>query len=88
MHHNKNNSLFINWDTFKLQLYIFDWTRAMCSMSTKTKTVYRTPAIISRGLFIFYPISKDHFFVFKEVFSENSVLMACIQEQLLIKSSL
>ena len=23
----------------------------------------------------FYPISKDHFFVFKEVFSENSVLM-------------
>ena len=24
---------------------------------------------------IFYPISKDHFFVFKEVFSENSVLM-------------
>jgi hypothetical protein len=32
-------------------------------------------AIISRGLYIFYPISKDHFFVFKEVFSENSVLM-------------
>ena len=26
-------------------------------------------------LYIFYPISKDHFFVFKEVFSENSVLM-------------
>ena len=24
---------------------------------------------------MFYPISKDHFFVFKEVFSENSVLM-------------
>ena len=24
---------------------------------------------------IFYPISKGHFFVFKEVFSENSVLM-------------
>ena len=36
---------------------------------------YRTRAIISRGLYIFYPISKDHFFVFKEVFSENSVLM-------------
>ena len=39
-------------------------------------------AIISSGLYIFYPISKDHFFVFnllslvfKEVFSENSVLM-------------
>ena len=26
-------------------------------------------------LVYFYPISKDHFFVFKEVFSENSVLM-------------
>jgi len=39
------------------------------------KENYRTRAIISRGLYIFYPISKDHFFVFKEVFSENSVLM-------------
>ena len=36
---------------------------------------YRTRAIISCGLYIFYSISKDHFFVFKEVFSENSVLM-------------
>ena len=36
---------------------------------------YRTRAIISRGLYIFYPIFKDHFFVFKEVFSENYVLM-------------
>ena len=36
---------------------------------------YRTRAIISRGLYIFYFIFKDHFFVFKEVFSENSVLM-------------
>ena len=36
---------------------------------------YRTRAIISRGLYIFYPIFKDHFFVFKKVFSENSVLM-------------
>ena len=36
---------------------------------------YRTRAIISRGLYIFYHILKDHFFVFKEVFSENSVLM-------------
>ena len=32
-------------------------------------------AIISHGLYIFYPISKDHFFVFKEFFSENDVLM-------------
>ena len=29
---------------------------------------YRTRAIISRGLYIFYPIFEDHFFVFKDVF--------------------
>ena len=32
---------------------------------------YRMRTIISRGLYIFYPISKDHFFVFKEVFSRK-----------------
>ena len=37
--------------------------------------MYRTRAIISRGLYIFYPILKDHFFVLKEVFSENSAFM-------------
>ena len=36
---------------------------------------YRTRAIISRGLYIFYPIFEFHIFVFKEVFSENSVLL-------------
>ena len=30
---------------------------------------------ISRGFYIFYPIFEDHFFAFKEVFSENYVLM-------------
>ena len=56
---------------------------------------YRTSAIISRGLYIFYPISKDHFIVFKEVFPENSVLMyglysraASNEERLQIKSGL
>ena len=51
----------------------------------------RAICIISRGLYIFYPISKDYFFVFKEVFSENSVLMyglysraASNQEQLMM----
>ena len=33
-----------------------------------SQIIYRTRAIISRGLYIFYPIFKDHFFVFKEVF--------------------
>ena len=32
-------------------------------------------AIITRGLYNFYPIFEVHFFVFKEVFSENSVLV-------------
>jgi hypothetical protein len=36
---------------------------------------YRTCAIITRGLYIFYPIFEVHFFVFKEVFSENSAFM-------------
>ena len=54
---------------------------------------YCTGTIISRGLYISYPISKDDFFVFKEVFSENSVLMykpyiRLIQEQLVIKRGL
>ena len=52
---------------------------------------YLTRAIKSRGLYIFYPIFTDHFFVFKEVFSESSVLMyglysraACNQERLMM----
>ena len=32
-------------------------------------------AIITCGLYIFYPLFEDHFFVFKEVFSENFVLV-------------
>ena len=35
----------------------------------------RSLAIISRVLYMFYPIFEDRFFVFKEVFSENYVLM-------------
>ena len=61
------------------------------SFMHRCRSKYRTRAIISRGLYIFYPISKDHFFVFKEVFSENSVLMyglysraACNQERLMM----
>ena len=34
---------------------------------------YRVRAIISHGLYTFYPILED--LVFKEVFSENSVFM-------------
>ena len=38
------------------------------------KYKYRMRTIITRDLYIFYPIFEDHFFVFKEVSSENSVL--------------
>ena len=36
--------------------------------------MFRTRAIITRDLYIFYPIFEVYFFVFKEVFWENSVL--------------
>ena len=46
---------------------------------------YRTRAIISRGLYIFYPISKDHIFVFQEIFQKIlSLCMAYIQERLMM----
>ena len=47
--------------------------------------IYRMRAVISRGLYIFYPISKDHFFVFKEVFQKIlSFCMARIQERFIM----
>ena len=55
----------------------------------KAENIYCKRAIISRGLYIFYPIFEVNFFVFKDFFLENSVLcMACIQERLVIKSGL
>ena len=39
------------------------------------KYEYRTRAIISRGLYTFYPLFEDNFFIFKDVFLENSILM-------------
>ena len=39
------------------------------------KQMYRTRAIITRGLYIFYPLFGSQKRFFKEVFSENSVLM-------------
>ena len=40
-----------------------------------SSTAYRAIAIVSQCLYTFYPILEDHFFVFKEIFSENSVFM-------------
>jgi hypothetical protein len=36
---------------------------------------YRTRAIITRGLYTFYPLFKGQKRFFKEVFSENSAFM-------------
>ena len=75
----------------KLSKDFFTPTSKFSLMKEHFLMIYHTCAIISRGLYIFYPIFKDHFFVFKEVFSENSVLMyglysraACNQERLMM----
>ena len=47
----------------------------MLGSENRFYNIYRTRAVITRGLYIYYPILEDHFFVFKEVLSENSVLM-------------
>jgi hypothetical protein len=49
-------------------------------------SIYCTRAIITRGLYIFYPLFGSQKRFFKEVFSENSVIS--IQERFLIKSGL
>ena len=42
---------------------------------TQILILYCTSAIITRGLYTFYPILEDNFFVFKGFFSENSGLV-------------
>ena len=59
-----SENLIINFEySHFLLIFAFHWS------------YYHTRVIISQGLYIFYPIFKDHMFVFKEVFSENSILM-------------
>ena len=49
----------------------------------------RTCAIITCGLYTFYPIFEDHFFVFMEFFQKILALcMDSAQEQFVIKSEL
>ena len=59
----------------KLTLFNCGWSSKVSKTLVNLSCIYRKRPIISRGLYIFYPISQDHFFVFKEFFSENSVLM-------------
>ena len=42
-------------------------SRDISKIAIKVQTKYRARAIISRGLYIFYPIFKDHFFVFNPI---------------------
>ena len=66
-----------------MQLYIRflpGWSGAeiKCTVNVslpKRPINYHKRAIITSALHMFYPIFEVHFFVFKEVFSENSVLM-------------
>ena len=52
-------------------------------------SIYRTHVITISGLYIFYPIFEDHFFVFMEFFQKILALcMDSAQEQFVIKSEL
>ena len=73
--------------------YIFLTYGYMCIhlQHWRKKFMYHMRAIITRGLYIYYPIFQVHFFVFKEVFSENSVLLygqysraVCKQERVMM----
>ena len=66
-------------------LKVLNWNAFKCCYR------YRTHAIISHYLYIFYPNFEAHFFVFKEVFLENFVLMyglysraVCNQERVIM----
>ena len=45
------------------------------NLCEEIEITYHTCAIITLGSYIFYPIFEDHFFLSKEVFSQNSFLM-------------
>ena len=63
MHHQIQNR-------YNLSATLLVWGRFLTFRSH-----YCTRAIISRGLYIFYPISNNNFFFLRRFFSENSVLM-------------
>ena len=51
------------------------WASTTTFIRVRTDLEYCTRDIITHGFDIFYPIFKVHSFVFKEFFSENSILM-------------
>ena len=83
----------VTWQNLELFCLLVSnvlWSALKSKHKPFTKiSIYRTRAIITRGLYIFYPIFEDHFFVFKEVFQKILPLcMVSIQERFLIKSGL
>ena len=73
------NGLGVGWDVKGI-------SKGTIRVNTKlvnTFFSYRMRAIRSCGFHIFYPIFKDHFFIFMEFFSENS-RAACNQERLMM----
>ena len=62
-------------------LILWDWHwypgNLLWGINNKTVRRYHTRAIITRGLYTFYPILGEQFFVFMEVFQENCVLVYC-----------
>ena len=60
---------YVQWPFVKIFYFLISKSLVLATLQ------YRTRAIISRGLYISYPISKDPVFVFKEDFSEKYVHM-------------
>ena len=71
----------------KIDLAIEKMTKFQSRGRISRKHKYRTPAIITCDLYIFYPIFGDRFFVFKEVFFRKFYTYVWL-EQFVIKSSL
>ena len=55
----------------------WDFNEDWRNISWNVDTDYRTGAIITRGLYIYYPIFEVHFFVFKEFFFQK-FLKSCL----------
>ena len=74
---------FLSYHTFKENIHEGDPDFIHFTMDSKIEfsllkfliLIYRTVAITTRSFYCFYPIFKDHFFVFNEIFSENSLLV-------------
>ena len=58
-------------------LHLF-WFTLLSTKSTLKWLIYRMCTIISHGLYIYYPLFEDHFFVLKKQFVIKSGLWWCV----------